>query len=73
MKEPTVCPICCENILLDYEDMNEVQYRHHTTKLIIEYSICPDCGEQCDREQSKRNQQRMTIWRAIIDGQLDGQ
>jgi hypothetical protein len=73
MTEPTICPICCENQLLEYTDTNEVQYKHHTTKLVIEYSICPDCGEQCNPEQSKRNQQRMTQWRMEIDRSIDGE
>jgi hypothetical protein len=72
MTESTVCPICCENLLLEYSDLNEVQYRNHTTKLTIEYSICPDCGEQANTEQAKRNQQRMTMWKMEIDHKLDG-
>jgi hypothetical protein len=73
MNEPTICPICCENQLLEYTDLNEVQYKHHTTKLTIEYSICPDCGELCNREQAKRNQQRMMMWRIEIDRAEDSQ
>jgi hypothetical protein len=73
MNEPSICPICSENQLLEYSDLNEVQYRHHTTKLTIEYSICPDCGEQCNREQAKRNQQRMLLWRVEIDRKIDGE
>ena len=68
MKEWSICPICNENHLLEEISENEVHYKHHTTRLPIEFSYCPDCGEVANPEQIKRNQQRMMMWRMEIDG-----
>lgn len=69
--ELQVCPVCNENILTEQTDLNEVHYRHHTTKLTLEYSFCPCCGEIAAAEQVKRNQQRMLQWRMEIDRLYD--
>jgi YgiT-type zinc finger domain-containing protein len=66
-----ICPICNENHVLERTEENEVHYRHQSTKLPIEFSYCPDCGEVGNTEQLKRNQQRMVMWKAEIDNKLD--
>ena len=66
-----ICPICNQNHLLEKTDENEAHYRNYTTKLKLEFSFCPDCGEVADAEQIKRNQQRMVMWKAEIDHKLD--
>jgi len=64
-----ICQICEEFELIQYESHKEIFYDGLSTNLLLEYSHCPLCGEQCDREQIKRNDRRILNWRQSIEDQ----
>ena len=62
-----LCPICQEHNMIPREELNEVAYKNRYTKLKIEYSNCPLCGDQSDADQMKRNKQRMIEFKETVD------
>jgi len=64
-----ICQICEEFELVQYESHKEIFYDGLSTVLMLEYSHCPLCGEQCSREQTKRNDKRILDWRQGIEDQ----
>ena len=62
-----LCPICLEFPLVEREELNEVTYRGRYSNIHMEYSTCPQCGDQGNYEQMKRNKDRMNKFKDTID------
>ena len=62
-----ICPICNEFTMTERVELNEVTYNNRYGKIEMEYSNCPQCGDQSDAEQIKRNKERMIKFKETVD------
>ena len=62
-----LCPICNEFVMTERMDLNTVTYRGRHTNIHMEYSNCPQCGDQGNTEQMKRNKERMDKFKDEVD------
>ena len=62
-----LCPICLEFQLVEREELNDITYKGRYGKLTMEYSNCPQCGDQANPEQTKRNRIKTDSFKDTVD------
>lgn len=62
-----LCPICNDFIMTERVELNEVTYKGRYGKIELEYSNCPQCGDQDNAEQMKHNKEKIEIFKDTVD------